>query len=68
MNTPERVADAMTNTSYATSAGVALVGGFSANEIAAIAGIFLAAATFVVNWVYRHKVFKLEVARLKKDL
>ncbi|MEJ1409385.1 MAG: phage holin [Candidatus Sedimenticola sp. (ex Thyasira tokunagai)] len=56
---PDKIADLATGTSYTVSAGTMVVGGLTINEIAAVGGLLLGFATFAVNWVYRHKHFKL---------
>lgn len=45
--------------SYTASAGAAALGIWTLNDIALAVGIFLGIATFVVNWVYKHKHVKL---------
>jgi len=59
------IAQAMTSTSYAASGATIAIGGFTANEIAALIGALLALATFAVNWYYRHKTYQLEKAKLR---
>lgn len=56
----ERIAPIMSATTYAVSGGSSLFGVYTANEIAALGGLTLAALTFVVNAFYRHKMYQLE--------
>jgi hypothetical protein len=49
-----------TGAQYAGSAG-ALIFGLRANEFAALCGVGIALAGFIVNWVYQHKRYKLAV-------
>ncbi len=55
-----------TAASYATSAGTTAIGVWTVNEWAAIGGLFLAAATFIVNLVYRHLHHKMLKQGMKK--
>jgi hypothetical protein len=41
----------------AGGASIAGVGGLTANEFAAFTGLALAAASFALNWYYRHKTY-----------
>jgi len=50
-----------TPASYGTSAGTAILG-YSVNEFVSLVGLGLAVATFVVNWVYRRREWKLKQA------
>ncbi len=59
----DRITHAVTTASYTASGGTVLIAGFTANEVAAIGGLLLALATFLVNWYYRHKHYSLAVAR-----
>lgn len=54
----ERIAEIATGTSYTASAGT-IVFGLTVNEWGVLIGTILAIATFVVNWVYRHKHYQL---------
>ena len=47
-----------------SAAGSAVAFGLTANEFAAILAAFVALATFLVNWFYRHKHFKLAADQL----
>lgn len=47
----------ITDASYVTSA-LTVVAGLTINEWVALGGLCLAAATFAVNWYYKHKTFK----------
>ncbi|MGH1371145.1 MAG: HP1 family phage holin [Cellvibrionaceae bacterium] len=55
----ERIAS---NSAYATSA-VAMTAGMSVNEWLALGGFLLGFATFVVNWVYKHRSYQLQVRK-----
>lgn len=53
------VASAASKVTYGSSAAV--VGGwFLSNEFAVLVGLLLGVAGFAVNWVYRHREFKLK--------
>ncbi len=47
------------NTSYAAGGISALFGVISLNEVALFIGIVLSVGTFLINWVYRHKMYIL---------
>ena len=55
----ERVQDVISTASYTASGTTVAVGAFTANELAAMAGVLCAIATFAVNWYYRLKHYKL---------
>lgn len=38
---------------------VSIISGFTINEWGVIGGLLLATLTFLVNWYYRHKAYKL---------
>ena len=44
--------------SYATSGGLVIFG-MSANDFAVLVGLVFAFATFVINWIYKHKHLKI---------
>lgn len=48
------IQDIATGITYG-SGGVAVAGGFTANEIAAFGGLAVAFVGLMVNWYYRHK-------------
>lgn len=50
--------------SYAAS-GSLVVFGMSANDFAVMVGLVLAFATFVLNWIYKHRHFKLLEKQVK---
>lgn len=54
------------NSSYAASV-FAIISGFTFNEWVALIGLFLAVATFGVNWFYKHKHYMLAVKGLEYD-
>lgn len=51
--------DAVSAVSYVASGGTAVYGWISFEKFIAGAGLLLAIATFGVNWIYRHKTYKL---------
>ena len=53
------VASAASKVTYGSSAAV-LGGWFLSNEFAVLMGLLLGCAGFVVNWVYRHREYKLK--------
>lgn len=55
----------MSAAAYASGA-VTGIAAWTVNEIAAIGGLLLAGMTFLVNWYYRHKHYKLS-EKGKKD-
>lgn len=59
---PEKLQNIAAGTSYATSGSTFLIGGLTANEVAAVGGLLLAFATFLVNWYYAHRRMLLEEA------
>lgn len=46
-----------TGVSY-TAAGTTIIGGLAMNEWLAMGGFALAFLTFVINWVYKHRIYK----------
>ena len=52
---------------YTAAGGTITVAGFTTNEIAMLVGVVIGIATFAVNWVYRHRSYKLEKARFDYD-
>lgn len=61
----EKIQQVTSAASYAASGVSTAVGLLTINNIAAIIGIVLGIATFVINWAYKHKHFKL--ARDRKE-
>jgi len=53
-----QVAQTASPTSYGASA-VAVVGSLTANDIAMITGAIVAVATFIINWIYKEKMYQL---------
>lgn len=51
----QEIAERIANGSQYGGAGGALIFGLNANEFAAIAGVIIALAGFLVNWYYKHK-------------
>ena len=45
--------NALTNTTYVVSGSAGVLGGLTANEIAAYGGLLIALATFLLNWYYK---------------
>lgn len=60
---PDRIAPIASTVTYAASGGSTLFGVFTTNEIAAIGGLILATGTFIINLVYRHKLYQLELIK-----
>lgn len=58
-NIHEHAATVATKISYTASGGIAVFGVFNIGEIALIVGMLLSLATFIVNWVYREKHYRL---------
>lgn len=50
--------------SYAAS-GSLVIFGMSANDFAVMIGLVLAIATFILNWIYKHRHFKLIERQVK---
>ena len=46
-----------------TAAFITIVSGMTVNEFVALGGLLIGLATFVINWLYKHKNFKLEEQR-----
>lgn len=63
----DRIADIATGTTYVASGSSVIFGGLTANDIAMLGGLLLAAMTFVVNLIYRHKHYKLAKAQVERD-
>jgi hypothetical protein len=68
MNVPDTAEAIHKAASAATyvGGGTAFIGGLTANEFAAISGVVIAVAGFVVNWIYKHKHYKLEKQKLER--
>lgn len=49
--------------SYSFSGLVASMGMLELNSWALLVGMVLGFATFVVNWIYKHKSYKLELSK-----
>lgn len=49
------------------ASGTAVVFGLSVNEFAAVAGIVIAVATFVLNWYYKERAAKALEKSLQKE-
>lgn len=50
-----------------TASGGAVILGFSAGEFAALAGVAIAAATFLLNWYYKERAAKALEKSLQKE-
>lgn len=48
-----------------TASGSAVIFGLSANEFAAVAGVYIALFTFALNWYYKYQYLKLTRERLE---
>lgn len=53
------MSDPRTSIASYTASGSLMIFGMSANDFAILFGAALAFGTFVINWVYKHKHFKL---------
>lgn len=51
--------------SYVSSGGLVIFG-MTANDFAVIVGVFLAAATFLLNWFYKHQHYKLAAKQINR--
>ena len=51
--------------SYAASGGLVIFG-MSANDFAVLVGLVFAGATFVINWIYKHKHLQIIEAKAKE--
>jgi len=56
-----------TAVAYAASAASISLGALSATELAAIGGLIVAVATFLVNWYYRHQRMDLDESTANLD-
>lgn len=56
-----------TVTAYVSSLGLAGMS-LNLNELVALGGLVLAAATFLINWRYRHLHYRLAAAQTQKDV
>jgi len=63
----EQIAKIATGVSYTVSSGTFTIGMLTVNEWAAIFGVILAFATFIMAWVYKHKHYKLAKAVVEKS-
>ena len=50
-----------------TSAGSAVIFGFTANEFAALMGLAFAFGTFVINWYYKRQHLKIIAESLRRE-
>ena len=55
----ERVATVASQVSYAASGATVGLAALTAHDWAVIGGLAMAVATFVVNWIYKHKHYRL---------
>lgn len=56
----DKVVDTST-VSYITSGGTILIGGLTLNEWGIIIASCTAVGTFIVNWIYKHKMLKVAI-------
>lgn len=62
------MSDKVTSTvSYTAGVSTATAGALTLNDWALICGIVVSLGTFVLNWYYRHKTYKLQAARIEHD-
>ena len=52
------IVDRTLSAASAGGASLAGIGGLTANEVAAFGGLAIAAASFILNWFYRHKTYQ----------
>lgn len=68
---PDRIsqaADVAHHSAWVAGAGTAVgVSTISINEFVALGGLVIALASFGVNWVYRHRLYRLEVERMRSE-
>lgn len=57
----------LSTASYA-AAGVSILAGLTLTEWGVLVGIVTAVATFGLNWLYRHRSYKLEAARVAAEI
>lgn len=60
----DRAADLASRTSYGVSFG-SILAGLTLNEWAAVVGIIATILTVLVNWYYKVKQFRVEVAKAR---
>jgi hypothetical protein len=63
----QKIASVSSSATYVAGSTAAVVGTWTANGWAAIAGAIVAVATFFVNWYYKSKAYKLEERRLELE-
>jgi len=63
----DRASGVISSVSYATSGGTFMFGALTVNEFAAIVGVILATVTAIINWVYKHKMYKLQLEKAKQE-
>lgn len=59
-------AEKATIASYSASGSLVLFGGVTLSDLALIVGMFFAAATFVLNWYYKHQQLKTIAKRVNQ--
>jgi len=62
----EKVSNVISAVTYSASGSTFLFGAFSAHDVAVIGGLVIASLTFLVNWIYKHKIYKLQVAEMSR--
>jgi len=62
------IQDLISKASYGFSGLIASMGMLNLNSWALLIGMFLGFATFIVNWVYKHKTYKLELTKQSYEL
>lgn len=62
-----RIEQTTSNTAYIASGLTVAAGGLSFNEWMMLGGFLIALATFLVNWYYRHKHYKLAERRAQDE-
>ena len=67
LDVPQKVADHLSAGSYLVSGGTTVFGVMGVNEFGILFGVVLATCTFILNWVYREKHYRLAKAKLERE-
>jgi MFS-type transporter involved in bile tolerance (Atg22 family) len=63
----DRASDIGNTLQYGGSA-VTVIAGLSLSEIGVIVGMIVAICGFVMNWIYKHKTYQLQVQRHQAEI
>lgn len=63
----ETAAAASSKISYTAGIGAMVIGGLTLQEWFMAVGALTTLGTFIINWYYKHKHFKLQEIQIKKD-